>query len=469
MSTKPHTQVKGRIVAKDGHTEVEKLPRRPDWGVSYWLNSPNGRNEYTHQLFRFPAKFHPPVVRWALGTFGRRGSIVLDPFTGSGTVQVEALLRGINSVGIDIDPLACLIAQVKSTPIDPKELQKSLVRIEIILTPFLQAHAEQENVAGADMTVEQFERESTDVTIPPLPNIFHWFRRYVIIDLARILGAIEQAELEEPVSRFFRACAAAIIRRVSNADPDPVSGLEVTKVQIERNKKRTIKVFNEFFSKVRREILQMGMMWEALHTVNQASNAIAHVVRGDILSIEHLLMNLSVAQDGFPLVVTSPPYCRSVNYSRRHRLEMFWLGLVENADEHVELAHLYIGRRYVRVNDWTEQSDFGIKDLDDTLRQIADRDPHKSRTVHHYFSFMSKSFRFLRFVMTKRGTMVCVIGDSVCCGVSIATADFIAKIATEHFELRNRFSYAVRNHHMQYGLWNGDGIKKEHVLVMKPR
>jgi hypothetical protein len=92
MNAKPHTRIKGRIVTKDGHTEVEKLPRRPDWGVSYWLNSPNGRSEYTHQLFRFPAKFHSPVVQWALGTFGRRGSIVLDPFTGSGTVQVAALL-----------------------------------------------------------------------------------------------------------------------------------------------------------------------------------------------------------------------------------------------------------------------------------------------------------------------------------------------------------------------------------------
>jgi hypothetical protein len=361
-----------------------------------------------------------------------------------------------------------LIAQVKSTPIDPEELQESLGKIETILVPFLQIHAEQENVASADITVKQFEKESASVAIPPLPNIFHWFRRYVIIDLARILGAIEQAELEEPVAHFFQACTAAIIRRVSNADPDPVSGLEVTKVQVKRNKKRTIKVFNVFFEKVRREISQMGMMWKALHTNSQAPNTVAHVVRGDILNIKHLLTNLSVLQNGFPLVVTSPPYCRSVNYSRRHRLEMFWLGLVKNADEHVELAHQYTGRRYVRVNDWTEQSDFGIKDLDDTLRQIKERDPHKSRTVHHYFSLMSETFRVLRNVMTKRGTMVCVTGDSVCCGVPIATSNFIAEIAMEHFKFQNRFSYAVRNHHMQYGLWNGDGIKEDHVLVLKP-
>jgi hypothetical protein len=35
--------------------------------------------------------------------------------------------------------------------------------------------------------------------------------------------------------------------------------------------------------------------------------------------------------------------------------------------------------------------------------------------------------------------------------------------------LTKRFSYAIRNQSMQYGLWNGDGIKEEHVLIFKLR
>ena len=71
--------------------------------------------------------------------------------------------------------------------------------------------------------------------------------------------------------------------------------------------------------------------------------------------------------------------------------------------------------------------------------------------------------------MARHGTMICVIGDSLCCGVPIATSNFLAEIAEENFQLQNRFAYAIRNHYMQYGLWNGDGIKQEHVLVLKPR
>jgi hypothetical protein len=409
------------------------------------------------------------VVRWALETFGHKKPVVLDPFTGSGTVQVEALLQNIDSVGIDIDPLACLVAQVKSTPIDPMQLQESLIKIEAILARFLQTHAEQEKVAGADITEDQFVNETADVTIPPITNITHWFRRYVIIDLARILAAIEQATLEESVARFFRACAAAVIRRVSNADPDPVSGLEVTKVQAEKNPRRTIKVYDEFFNKVKREIPQMGMLWNALNSDHGASRATAYVVHGDVLDAGRLLENVPVARDGFPLVITSPPYCRSVDYSRRHQLELFWLGFVNAPDEHVNLTHTYIGRKYVRVNDWSDLQEFGIKNLDDTLSQIAERDPHKGRTVHHYFYSMLRTFHALRNAMTTDGALVCVLGDSLCCGIPIATSDFLAEIATEHFTLENRFAYAIRNHHMQYGLWNGGGIKEEHVLVLKRR
>jgi hypothetical protein len=65
--------------------------------------------------------------------------------------------------------------------------------------------------------------------------------------------------------------------------------------------------------------------------------------------------------------------------------------------------------------------------------------------------------------------MVWAIGDSVCCGVQIPTADFIATLAQQHWMLTNRFTYALRNQYMQYGLWNGAGIKEEHVLVLRPR
>jgi hypothetical protein len=460
-------KLQGRSLDSRGHTRVAKLPRVPTHKASYWLNSPNGRREYTHQLFKFPAKFHPPVVRWALATFGRRGSVLLDPFTGSGTGQVEALVRGISSVGIDIDPLACLIAKVKTTPLDPARLEQASANIRSILAPFLRLHADREVRRGCDISWERYERESISLSIPSIPNIAHWFRRYVIVDLARILWSLGQTQLSLEEREFFRVCMASTVRRVSNADPAPVSGLEVTSIQAELNRERTIRVFDLFFAKVQLAISGMCQLWNAYQS--SSATPVSTVIRGDVLQLPLLLDDSLTPTNGFPLVVTSPPYCRAVEYSRRHRLEMYWMGFVKSATEQLQLAHTYIGRNLVRGGDWNDESDFGIESLDGRLAKMTELDPTRARGIRHYFHSMRNFFHVLSMRIRKSGTVVCIVGNSRCCEIPIPTADILVEVAADVFALKLRFSYAVRNHYMQYGLWNGDGIKEEHVLVFKPR
>lgn len=460
-------KLRGRVVSRNGHVEVGSLPRWPADRTSYWLNSPNGRSEYTHQLFRFPAKFHPPIVRWALGNYGRKGSVLLDPCTGSATSQVEALVRGMSSVGIDIDPLACLIATVKTTPIDPKRLESGLKKIQDILSPFVKLHADREARKGSDISSARYEREIRGLQVPPIPNIFHWFRRYVIVDLARIIWAVDFTELQADERQFFRACVAAVVRAVSNADPAPVSGLEVTTIQAVINQRRIIRVFVQFFAKVKFAIGGMRRLWTCCQP--EKNRAAAKVVKGDILELNAVLDDSLRPDDGFPLVVTSTPYCQAVEYSRRHKLEMYWMGFIDSAAQQIELAHTYVGRKVVRASDWNDQTSLGITGLDSRLKMITERDPARARAVRHYFYSMSKFFQSLAENMKRTGTFVCVIGNSKCCDVEIPTADIFADIAEDSFALERRFSYAVRNHYMQYGLWNGDGIKQEHVLIFKPR
>jgi len=398
-----------------------------------------------------------------LGAFARTSSHILDPFTGSGTVQLEALVRGISSVGVDIDPLACLLAKTKTTPLEIRQLCKAWGKIERSISCYSPGHAQQEAKHGADISKDTYLREAAGLFVPAIPNITHWFRKYVIIDLAAVLSAINAAEIPAAERRFFKACFAAVIRNVSNADPTPVSGLEVTSIQAERNRRRKIKVFEAFSTRVTSAITGIGELWETLSAGVKCANA--RVLRSNVLQLGKALRH----SPEISLVITSPPYCQAVDYSRRHRLEMFWLGLVEDSDDHSSLAHSYIGRHLVRNKDACPSTDFGVKRLDRALYDVAELNAARARTLRGYFHSMQKSFAQLHKVVRKNGTIVCVVGDSSCCGIPIATTDFIVSLVAERFSLQNRFTYAVRNHYMQYGLRNGDGIREENVLVFKRR
>lgn len=457
----------GRKISRRGHEEVEKLPRVPVDGSSYWLNSSAGaRINLTHQLFRFPARIHAPVIRWALGRYGRKGSMVLDPFTGSGSVQVECAARGISSVGIDIDPLACRLSRVKANPLAPRRLQRAFAKIKELLAPHRQRHADREVRAGADISENRFERELHEVSVPPIPNIQHWFRRYVITDLARVFAAVEAADLSPRETDFFRVCAAATIRRVCNADPTPVSGLEVTHVQAEINRTRRIKVFDEFFGRVQLAVDGMVCLHELWRRHTPVAKA--RVIQANVVGPKAGLTKTLKRFGQFPLVITSPPYCNAVEYSRRHRLEMYWLGFVDSSESHGQLAHSYIGRQRVRLSDWDGDAALP-RSLERLMRRIGERNHIRARAVRHYFFSMQRFFGELSTTVRARGSVVCILGDSVCAGIKVPTAKYVTELASGLFELTTSFSYALRNHYMQYGLRNGEGIKREHVLVFRKR
>lgn len=84
-------------------------------------------NQYlTHWYYPYKAKFHPQMIKAIINWMGlNRGDILLDPFAGSGTALIESKLVGVNSVGIDIDPLCILMSKVKTDLLDlsPEELK----------------------------------------------------------------------------------------------------------------------------------------------------------------------------------------------------------------------------------------------------------------------------------------------------------------------------------------------------------
>ena len=72
---------------------------------------------------------YPEIARRVIHQFAGSKTVILDPFMGSGGVLVESMLHGNHSIGVDLNPFAVLLSRVKTTPIDPKKLEKKFKEI----------------------------------------------------------------------------------------------------------------------------------------------------------------------------------------------------------------------------------------------------------------------------------------------------------------------------------------------------
>ena len=94
--------------------------------VTDWTFNGAATRELTHCYHDYPARMIPQIAGKLLDLFGRKAKLLFDPYAGSGTSLVEALLRGVNAVGTDLNPLARLIAKAKTTLPDPRKLDEQI-------------------------------------------------------------------------------------------------------------------------------------------------------------------------------------------------------------------------------------------------------------------------------------------------------------------------------------------------------
>jgi DNA modification methylase len=82
-----------------------------------------------HYMHPYKGKFHPKMVRALLNyVFPQPSGTVMDNFAGCGTLLVEATWMGLDSIGMEINPLSALMSNVKSDSLNMSvdELKKGI-------------------------------------------------------------------------------------------------------------------------------------------------------------------------------------------------------------------------------------------------------------------------------------------------------------------------------------------------------
>lgn len=87
-----------------------------------------------HSLCSYPSKLKPGLAYFLIRAFTDPGDIVLDPFSGVGTIPFEACSQGRRGIGADLSPFAYTITSAKLAPSRPSALSKALARFNDLLS-----------------------------------------------------------------------------------------------------------------------------------------------------------------------------------------------------------------------------------------------------------------------------------------------------------------------------------------------
>lgn len=133
----------------NGQRETEwrdKLGGDLNWALSFDNLKEKDTTKHIHRLHPYKGKFIPQLVEYFIDdhtdnfkkeAYFKKGDIILDPFSGSGTTMAQANELGMHAIGIDISAFNSLIANVKVGKVDFQDLNNELKRITNSLKEYI--------------------------------------------------------------------------------------------------------------------------------------------------------------------------------------------------------------------------------------------------------------------------------------------------------------------------------------------
>ncbi|MDX0442496.1 hypothetical protein GOD94_27650 [Sinorhizobium medicae] len=355
-----------------------------------------------HYIHPYPAKLLAHIAHFFLAARKHvpKDAVVLDPFSGSGTVPLETILAGYTSYWSDVNPLARAITKVKTTPIDLLASDDVLLRVR-------ERYA---NVA--------------DSVPPEVVNINLWYSEPTIGCLARLRDAIA-AEPAGDMTDLLWVTFSAVARSCSKADPRfsvPVRRKEgiVARGRVVEDEPDVWAVFEQTF---RSNVSRMSQLSPVL--LCGPTKCVGTDARA--------LRNPCDPEAALPprcvdLVITSPPYAGAQKYIRSSSLSIGWLGMA-SVQQMKSLDAKSIGREHFSKQAASQLIETGIPPADDFIRRIASRNPVRAAIVSNYLLEMNDVFAELGRVLRPNGRIVMVVGNNTICGESFETSTYMKLLA----------------------------------------
>ncbi len=256
---------------------------------------PNDRRP-VHRWWPYVQGFSAEFVEETCRQYGvGRGSTVLDPFCGSGTVPTTARLLGARGIGADLMPIAALVARAKG---------------EWDVTP-----------AAFRAATRRVLRSTGRLRLSPpfLRETSRQFAAPVVRSLLRLKQGV-RAEPEGPVQRLLELAFAGILIDSSHLKRAPCLGY-TTKPNLTAD--TPFQLFEARAAIIEADLLLLGK--------HRASWGPPVEIHGESSA------TLPLRARSVDLAVTSPPYVNGMDYVMNYKIDLAWLDLVRS---YADLARL---------------------------------------------------------------------------------------------------------------------------------
>ncbi len=348
----------------------------------------------THGYYTYPAKFIPQLAARLISEYSNEGDVVVDPFMGSGTTIVEAIVRNRVGVGTDINDIAYLVAKVKTTPIQAIRLLQEFKKMESDLRGRMDADNKQALKQAMEL-------------IPKNERIDYWFLPQQKEKLAIIFSRILEIE-DKDIQNFYMVAFAQILKSSS--------------IWMQKSIKPTRDQNKKIYDPLALFLAQAKKM---IRRHDEFNNMLTQKVKENIETFRIISCGdsrrLPCEENRAQLIVTSPPYVTSYEYADLHQLPSLWFGYL---DELPEFRKKFIGSAYKN----REKLDLKSNLANTTIQKLGDN--KKGREVKYYFADMLETFEEARRVLKIGGKACVVIGNTQFQGVDILNAE----VFQEQFE-----------------------------------
>lgn len=397
----------------NGNSDIDSIPYLHELGIDIINNVQpikffDNRAEFIHRWSPYVQGFSASFVQ---GQFNRYKDfyddpVVMDPFSGCGTVLVQAKLNGYRSYGTELNPLLHFVAnqKINTWEINPERL----------------------------VTVFEGLPQDTPTKSPDFLKNEEHFLPEVLRNLETIKGGIDSIkegnDLELiKIKRLLLVAFSSILIDSSNLVRSPCLGYSKTK-------------------KVTAET-PLILMRAKVDTIASDIRAIQNLFRKKYQNTDSFIYLANAKEfehiHNYDLVITSPPYMNGLDYVMNYKIEMGWLGFANDhkslktyKDEMVVCDNVSKGlikefseSADMYTNPWIEEIKSDIQTS--IARRGSYRRPDMPNIVHKYFDDMYQVMSKVVRSIKKNGRFILVVGDSLIADVYLPTDLLIAKIGLD--------------------------------------